>query len=68
MNDYIKRSAARHCIVHAAFDSALALDLLVESDDSIINGRTLEFWSDDWRVHLDLLTSEDVLEAVEVMS
>lgn len=72
LDEAIERSAERNEIVTFDFEREVAEDLITCSDDHVINGDVMEFWSDDdadggnWRVHLRLRCPADVRAAAEV--
>ena len=54
--DLISESRAQSRTVHLRRNDVsheMHLDLMVEADDSVLNGDVQEFWGSDWRIHID---------------
>lgn len=52
MDKLIGQSRDRREIAHAPHEAELAAELELYSDDWTENGDVVEYWADDWRVHL----------------
>ncbi len=55
----IDRSESHTEMVTLEYSDARAAVLLAASDDSVDAGRVVEYWTDDWRVHLRRTSAHD---------